>query len=314
VYALGAILYEMLTGRPPFLAETVLDTLLQVRSLDPVPPRRLQPKVPRDLETICLKRLQKEPARRYASAEALADDLSRFRQGKPILARPVRVWVKAGKWARRQPLVAALLLLLALVISGSGVGLTALLLRAERHLADAQAAEADTQAMNDFLVNDLLAAARPEEQGREVTIRQALDAAVPKLEAAFAGRPGVEASVRDAIGYTYFQLGLHALAEPQLRRSRDLLGDLLGPEHPAILHVTNNLALLLHAEGKLAEAEELCRHNLETRRRRSGPDHPDTLLALHNVALGAPGAREAGRGGGAVPPGRGGPSPLLRPR
>ena len=108
VYALGAIFYEMLTGRPPFRGPTALDTVLQVLHEEPVRPSHLRPNLPRDLETICLKCLAKEPGKRYANAEKLADDLQRFRQGKPIKARPVGIHERLWKWARHRPLTAAL--------------------------------------------------------------------------------------------------------------------------------------------------------------------------------------------------------------
>jgi hypothetical protein len=124
VYALGATLYAMVTGRPPFQAATPMDTVLMLLTEEPVPPRRLNASIPRDLETICLKCLEKEPAKRYLSAAALGQDLRRYLNDEPILARPVTRLESAVKWARRRPAIAGLLGLVALVMA---VGLSGVL-------------------------------------------------------------------------------------------------------------------------------------------------------------------------------------------
>lgn len=122
IYALGAILYEMLTGRPPFHGLTPMDTLMQVMAEDPVPPSRLQPRLPKDLETICLKCLAKEPQRRYATALELAEDLKRFLKFLPIHARPIGRFERVLKWARRRPAIAGLSALsCTLLIAGSTI-------------------------------------------------------------------------------------------------------------------------------------------------------------------------------------------------
>ncbi|WP_020467382.1 serine/threonine-protein kinase, partial [Singulisphaera acidiphila] len=124
VYALGAILYEMLTGRPPFKGTTPMETVIQVLEQEPVPPSQLQFQVPRDLETICLKCLAKPPHRRYPSAEALADDLDRYLANRPIRARRTPLWERGLKWARRRPTTSSLMavaLLIGSILSGVGL-------------------------------------------------------------------------------------------------------------------------------------------------------------------------------------------------
>jgi WD40 repeat protein/tRNA A-37 threonylcarbamoyl transferase component Bud32 len=122
LYSLGAILYELLTGRPPFLAESMQETLLKIRDAEPVAPCVLNNRVPRDLETICLKCLQKEPDQRYATARELAEELDRFLRGEPIHARPISLIARTGRWCRRRPLLAALAaIIVALVILSTTV-------------------------------------------------------------------------------------------------------------------------------------------------------------------------------------------------
>jgi WD40 repeat protein/tRNA A-37 threonylcarbamoyl transferase component Bud32 len=144
IYALGAILYELLTNRPPFQGDSRMETIQQVLHEDPVPPRRLRPRIPLDLETICAKCLQKKPSDRYASAADLADDLARFLAGDPVRARPLSAARRIARWVRRHPVAAVVLLsslLLASLLILTGVILLRQRLEAEKVARDRLEAE-----------------------------------------------------------------------------------------------------------------------------------------------------------------------------
>src|SRR5262249_38045659 len=142
VYALGAILYALLTGRPPFMADTMEGTLLQVLQTEPVSPRLVNPRVPKDLETICVKCLQKQPQRRYASAQEVADELGRFLEHEPIRALPISAPTKLWRWCQRKPLVATFAISTLLLLIAVAIGSPVAIFRIDRARQLAKASEA----------------------------------------------------------------------------------------------------------------------------------------------------------------------------
>ncbi|MGE3804397.1 MAG: protein kinase [Gemmataceae bacterium] len=162
IWALGIILYELLTGRPPFLGGDAMNTLNLVNNADPVPPRKLQPRLPRDLETICLKCLEKDPERRYPTARHLAEDLSRFRNGETIMARRASLRERGWKWARRRPGVAASLAFCLLTTTAlvSGATYHTLQARAEEQREATRLDKVKTESQGELMEGQRLLAQR----------------------------------------------------------------------------------------------------------------------------------------------------------
>jgi serine/threonine protein kinase/WD40 repeat protein len=178
IYALGAILYELLTGRPPFVSDSELETLLRVRDEEPVPPSRLRPRTPRDLETICLTCLAKDPRRRYADAQSLQADLRRFLSGEPIHARPTSQLEHALRWCRRNPLATALAACLVVaLLTIAGVS-TAMSLRLNREALRSFAAEVESKRhLWDSYLASTRAARTSKTQGQRIESLNQLQAA-----------------------------------------------------------------------------------------------------------------------------------------
>lgn len=275
IYALGAILYEMLTGRPPFKAATVAETLLQLQTEEPVPPRRFQPGVPRDLETICLKCLNKEPAKRYQSARTLADDLGRFLRGEPIRARPVPSWEPAWRWSQRNRRLAITLGSLLLAVVGS-LPVMAILWRVSenrRHEAEDNARDA-VAAVDDYLTRiseDRLL----KEPGLQPLRKDLLQSAARYYEK-FVKRRSDDPSMRAELGLAYYRLGMiNELtgARPQaldyLQRAAAILEDFnnrepTNVEHRVHLAKTYNKIGEFHTHaGDIVRAEKSYRRVLE---------------------------------------------------
>jgi WD40 repeat protein len=238
VYSLGATLYELLTGRPPFQAATPLDTLLQVIEREPENPRSLNPRADRDLETICLKCLEKDLSKRYRSAEAFAEDLERWLNGEPIQARPVGTAERAWRWCRRNKAMAAALsgvalLLVALVI---GSFLAALYFqrqeKEQRDLADRNeklAGEKEKERENAVQAGNEAEAARKREAAQAQELRQNLYHAEMNLAGQAADSPGGLGRVVDLLtpwrqshpdlrGWEWFYL--HGLSHQELMTFR----------------------------------------------------------------------------------------------
>jgi serine/threonine-protein kinase len=280
VYGLGSILYALLTGQAPFTGTSLAETLDKVRGATPEPPGRLNSRVPRDLEIICLKCLEKDPGRRYASASALAADLLRWLGGEPIEARPVGPAMRSWMWCRRNPLPAALAALCGLAILGGLAGVT-------WKWREAALARDEAQAINDFFNHKLLDQASPRfnPRGASLTVGELLDLTSARLGGEFEGRPAVEATIRKSLGSAYQGLGLYDKARPHFAAAIKLDSQTRGQHDRQTLRDVNLMTSLLDESGRYAEAEPLMRQNLEECTTVLGPDDATTLDAEYQLGV-----------------------------
>jgi len=349
VYSLGVILYEILAGRLPYVINRarLAEAAQTIREHDPAPLSSIERTYRGDVENIVGKALEKEKARRYASAAELASDIRRYLNDEPIAARPQSAGYRLAKFTRRHrgltiAAAAVFLVLIAGIAASSSQAIRASraeldarrgrdralaaekaatedrdrALRAERATAEernrAVSAEAQAvlernqavtekrraddeaataKAVSDFLRDDLLGQANPNNQAGpnakpdlDLTVRTALDRAAAGISGKFARQPLVEAAIRQTIGNAYLDLGLYPKAMEQMERTVEIRRRELGEDSPEALQSMNNLAVLYLQQGEASRAEPLCLKVLEVRRRVLGEDHPDTLISMNNLA------------------------------
>jgi serine/threonine protein kinase len=287
VYGLGAVLYALLSGHAPHRGSSMLEILDAVREHNPESPSKGDATIPRDLDVICMKCLEKEPGRRYHSARELADDLDRWLDGRPITARPVGPATRAVMWCRRKPLAAGLAaaFLISAIVGSTGILINWREVRRQRdELAKANVqVRSEWQAsrsLNEFLVSDLLAWSSPFLAARrDVPVSSLLDRSSAAASARFVNRPKLEGSIRQALGHSYLALGMLPKAEAELLHSAKLREAL--PEGDELDRLSSEyvLARLRLDQGKIDEAEVRATKALEGRRRLLGEADEATLEA-----------------------------------
>ncbi|HEX5008940.1 MAG TPA: serine/threonine-protein kinase [Planctomycetota bacterium] len=310
VYALGGLLHELLAGRPPYLVEDVglVEAARRVRDAVPPPPSAARPELPRELDWVVGKALEKDPERRYAGAAALAEDLRRVVAHEPVTAgEPGRLY-RARKFVRRHRVgvgfAAVVVLLLVGGIAGTTSGLLAALdarhdAEARQHDAEeargleaaarkqAEDSAAESEAVTQFLV-DVFGSADPEAGGKDTKVVDALDGAEAKISTFLKDHPRAEVQLRGSLGLLDFNLGRLDAAETQLVRALEVdaqSGDTSPEAVQRRSDIRGNLAVARVDLGKLDEAEADLQIELADRRARHGPDDPRTGTLLNSLAL-----------------------------
>lgn len=300
VYTLGVVLYELLSGRLPHQVEgkTIADAVRTIEDNEPMPLGTVDRIYRGDLQTIVGKAMERDKERRYQSAADLAADIGRFLRDEPIMARPPSTSYKLIKFARRNKgLVAGVGLAVLLLFAGIGATswqaarATKGWAAAEDRKNEAEAARDEARverdnarAMNEYLKDMFLSIDPENAMGREVTVREVLDGASAKSETAFAGKPRVEASMRNTLATTYRAIGHLKESEVHHRAALEILRRTVGNEADETIETLRNLSVVLADEAQFDEAEKLSREAVALCEKTRGHEHADTALAMGELA------------------------------
>jgi tetratricopeptide (TPR) repeat protein/predicted Ser/Thr protein kinase len=286
VYALGILLYELLAGRLPYdLRQRVLHEAVRIiREDDPAPLSSADRSLRGDVETIVAKALEKDPERRYQSASELAEDVQRFLEDKPIVARPPSTIYQLKKFARRNKALVTGVAAVFFVLIAGVVASTAQAVRATAAEQRARDSLAEAEATVAFL-DDMLAAVDPGVMGKDVTVRAVLDQAEASIADDFADRPLVAARLHSTIGKTYHGLGVYDESLHHLQSSYDIRVERLGPDHAETLNTSIELGETLLGKGNFEESEAVLVDAMDRATRTLGEDHPTTALAVTRLSM-----------------------------
>ncbi len=299
IYAMGAVLYVLLTGRPPFKAASSMQTLTQVLQQEPVSPRSLNPSVPRDLETITLKCLEKSIVHRYGSAKELAEELRRFVEKRPILARPISRPMRLWRWSCRNPVTATLVsALLCSLIAGTAISswfawkerLRAIEENKAKLIAESQRDIA--QGLNALVTEDILGRAdiwnQAEDQSKvnpNITIQETLDRAASLVAVRFSDKPEVESAIRRALGTAFTALGKHDQGIEQLEAALKIDQKLSSVSDIDRIETEYTLAKSYWLDGQPKKADEMFRICLEDAKAKLGPKSREALVAQTSLGF-----------------------------
>ncbi len=285
VYSLGVILYQLLTDSFPYrVTGSLHEVVRNIVEADPQPPSSVRSHLDDEIETVLLKCLNKEPSRRYQSAGELARDLRNYLEDRPIEAKRDSGWYMFKKTLRRHRVPVAFAMLVAAFGVAALSGLFVAHKRQTRLRAEAQRQAAIAQAVNQFLNQDLLAAVKPRGKGRDVTVREVLDAASQRIETQFPNQPVIEAAVRDTLGNTYMELGQWNDALAHAERALELRRKHLGADHADTLASMQLVGRLYRRVGRYSEAGAILQQMVDSARATVGPEHPLTTQGMNNLA------------------------------